>query len=179
VKRLIVLEDGFLWVDCYSVLGYCVWTWLAVNVGFTHLLNLNYSLEACANFDALHYEINDRAVMESFLADMMAFDYNGWEPGRIPESVGLQEQRQHSLPSEGQWLMDCLLEGQFNEMGWQPIISFRELKESYLKWCYEHKINGYEIANSTILGSYLTKLAFKKRKMPNIEYAKMQIFYIM
>lgn len=122
-----------------------------------------------AYFKALKKELNDQATPESFLADMLELDVSKWVASRIPESIGLKEQRMHNMGTPGQWLMDCLNAGEFNDFGWQPVISASDMKKSYLKWCETHKINGYLIVTDTALGRYLSKF-FVKKKGQTIDY---------
>jgi len=125
-------------------------------------------------FKALRSEIKQPEVIASFMADMLAYDVSKWQASEIPESYGLKEQRAHSLPTTGKWLLDSLLNGTFNDDGWKDEISAKELNTSYLTWCSEHKVNGYEIANSHVLGRYLGKF-FGKRKIGTYSYTLGQL----
>jgi phage/plasmid-associated DNA primase len=122
-----------------------------------------------AYFDALHSDIETKDVQAAFLHEMLVRDIRGFHTGQIPETEALKEQRLHSLNSVGKWLVDCLSSGQFelndnDATQWQPIMTARDLFNSYLYWCDNQRTGEYNRVTQTAFGRYLTDIGFKSRK---------------
>ena len=125
-------------------------------------------------FNKLSTACNDKNVQSAFLEHMLNHDISGFSSTCIPESKGLQEQRLHSLPALGQWLVHSFSQGYFTfpyeydgfyrSEAWHPELPVNILYTSFLDWCRSHKINQYGIESSCNMGKYLHKM-FNKRKL--------------
>ena len=122
-------------------------------------------------FDALRRACKDPEVQSAFLYEMLNRDIKGFHTGKIPESVGLREQRYHSLPSAGKWLADSLSNGSFTGGdsdddvldGWKSEALSSELHASYLSWCDKLRVGEYDRDSQIILSKYLGDIYKKKQ----------------
>jgi hypothetical protein len=120
-------------------------------------------------FDDLRRDCRNREVQAAFLYEMLDRDISRFHTGKIPESVGLKEQRLHSLPSVGKWLADSLSTGTFAENdlsdigGWKTEVSSSELYASYLRWCDKLRIGEYSRDTQIIFSKYLKEIYEKKQ----------------
>jgi hypothetical protein len=111
-------------------------------------------------FDALIQSSNDPDVQSAFLYDMLNRDVSDFHTGQIPETVGLKEQRYHSLPSRGKWLADCLADGTFGDYSpvdeaWKIAMTSDDLFHSYVQWCETMKVGKFDIITRIELIQYL------------------------
>ncbi|HEY8097748.1 MAG TPA: primase-helicase family protein, partial [Methylobacter sp.] len=75
---------------------YCV-----IDVSSSHIDDRDY-------FKALHADCKSKEVQSAFLHQMQSIDLTGWHTGMIPDSVGLREQRYHSMDSVQKWVVNAL-----------------------------------------------------------------------
>lgn len=116
-------------------------------------------------FKGLRKDIANPDVQAAFLYDMLNRDISTFSSGQIPESQGLKDQRLHSLPNHGKWLIDCFDKGSFdNSDQWQEEVNSQEIWISYVAWCDTQKISEYGRITQTTLGRYLAQIGFIKRK---------------
>ena len=116
-------------------------------------------------FKSLSNDINDKEIQAAFLHDMLKRDIRDFHTGQIPETIGLKEQRYHSLDSAGKWVVDCLERGYFIltvNGEWINDICTEDLHKSYLEYCKDMKVSHYDMKSQTILSKYL-KTLFKKK----------------
>ena len=116
-------------------------------------------------FKSLSNDINDKDIQAAFLHDMLKRDIRSFHTGQIPETIGLKEQRYHSLDSAGKWVCDCLERGYFTSTvngEWVNEVSSKDMYESYLEYCNKMKVSHYDMQSQKILAKYL-KTLFKKK----------------
>ena len=119
-------------------------------------------------FRALVAECNDKKAQAAFLDTMLKRDVSLFAANAIPETLGLKDQRLHSLPAHGQWLADCLVQGYISTKfqylsdtgtySWKTEITTKFLHDSFLDWCEANKKTQYDIINIQTLGKYLGKI---------------------
>jgi len=118
-------------------------------------------------FNELYAACESRAVQSAFLYAMQNHDLTGWHTGDIPESVGLREQRYHSLGSVQKWLVDCLNKGCFKgdvgEGGFPETVHASVLYEAFVAWCDDNKLMKYDRITQTMFGRYLSAVYQKRR----------------
>jgi len=124
-------------------------------------------------FEALRDECNDPQVKAAFLHRMLTRDLSHFRVGEIPDSVGLKEQRVHSLGSAGKWLLDSLANGYFmlsqnTETVWTDTVPSKELYASYILWCDTAKVGEHGRLTQTAFGTYLNKVGFYSYKVSSI-----------
>ena len=120
-------------------------------------------------FSSLIAETNSDKTQAAFLYEMLHRDISGFRPSRVPDTYGLRAQREHSLGSLQKWWMECITRGCVTYSGdfeplWDAEFNAKELRESYLVFCQENKVSGYDIATYNALGRYLRTLAVKKTR---------------
>lgn len=129
---------------------YCV-----LDVSSSHIGNRQY-------FTELHADCASKDVQSAFLHQMLEIDLTDWHSGMIPDSVGLREQRYHSMHSAQHWLVDSLLNGSFKEgnisYGWTEKMQSSELYTAYQGWAVLNKISEYRMFNQCRLMTYLNKI---------------------
>lgn len=124
-----------------------------------------------AYFDKLRRDCRNRGVQAAFLYEMLNRDISQFHTGKIPESVGLKEQRLHSLPSVGKWLADSLstgtfagdVDGPYVNDGWKCEVASSELYASYLRWCDKLRIGEYHRDTQILFSKYLREIYEKKQ----------------
>jgi len=117
-------------------------------------------------FTSLSNDINDKAAQAAFLHDMLKRDISSFHTGQIPETIGLKEQRYHSLHSAGKWVCDCLERGYFTLTGkWVNEVSSKDMYESYVDYCDKMKVSHYDIQSQISLSKYLKTLFKWKDKI--------------
>jgi hypothetical protein len=75
-------------------------------------------------FDALHQEIKNGGL-EAMLYDMLYWNLGDWHPREIPQTEGLQRQKQQSMKGLEQWFTEILQNGSL------PRGSFRSKDATY------------------------------------------------
>ena len=117
-------------------------------------------------FTALHADCANKEVQAAFLHQMLNVDLLGWHTGMIPDSVGLREQRYHSMDSVQKWVVNSLINGSFGiaEHGdyWQTELGSGELYAQYVKWCDTTKAGEYRRVDQCQVSKYLGSVFFKK-----------------
>jgi hypothetical protein len=124
-------------------------------------------------FKALAKACDDKSVQAAFLYEMLHRDISNFHPGEIPESVGLKEQRMHSLKPEAKWLADCLSRGYFldgNTIGFEQKISSVDLYDCYIVWCDRMRIDKYERKTQDAFGGFLNKFWPRITHRPSADY---------
>ena len=132
-------------------------------------------------FNALHGACSDKATQSAFLYAMLTHDLTGWHTGNIPDSIGLREQRYHSMGSVQKWLVDSLMNGGFSygldifnrpvfSNTWTEIIEADDLWVAYLRWCDQSKVSEYRRVTQASLGKYLSLIYWKSRNSRGIYY---------
>lgn len=116
-------------------------------------------------FKKLHDACASKTVQAAFLYAMQQRDISQYHAGRIPETIGLKEQRYHSLDTAGQWLVDALMDGSFSGKGWFTSLTSQELYASYVAWCDLIKASEYRRFTQCKLGRYLGEM-FDSVKVP-------------
>ena len=103
---------------------------------------------------------------------MLHRDISKFKISNIPETQGLKDQRMHSLPTKGKWLLDSLTQGYFSsrydsdEQSWSTNLTNKILYESYLLWCEKNKCTKFDIESNNMFGKYLKEM-FTSTKMQN------------
>ncbi|MFM7011580.1 MAG: primase-helicase family protein, partial [Betaproteobacteria bacterium] len=120
-------------------------------------------------FVPLYAQLDKPETTAAFLHTMLNRDVKGWNPSKIPETKGLQDQRLHSLDSVGKWLVDSLSNGgfglsadQYEIRGWTETVRAKLLIASYSDYCKEHSVSTYDRKTDTAVGIALGKV-FGKR----------------
>lgn len=119
-------------------------------------------------FKSLSNDINDKDIQAAFLHDILKHDIRNFHTGQIPETIGLKEQRYHSLDSAGKWVCDCLARGYFISTAdeeWINEISTKDLYGSYIEYCTKMKVSHYDMQTEIKLSGYLKTLFIKKDKI--------------
>jgi len=111
-------------------------------------------------FTALNAACNSKDVQAAFLYDMLHMDLTGFHTGDVPDSIGLREQRYHSLKPHQLWLADSLLNGRFDVYGecWYDELSSADLWGAYSRWADAAKIGEYRRVTQCLFGRYLSKV---------------------
>jgi len=117
-------------------------------------------------FNALQGDCKSTEVQAAFLAAMQAVDLTGWHTGMIPESIGLREQRYHSMDSVQKWLANSLSDGTFGIDAhgeyWQQELSSAALFTQYVSWCDTTKAGEYRRMEKISMSKYLGTIFIKK-----------------
>ena len=120
-------------------------------------------------FDHLAEITQDDKVKAAFLAFLMDHDVEKWRPSHIPESIGLKDQRLHSLDSDAKWLIDGLVnEAFFGAKGWENSITSEAAFSSYCQWCDANKISEFRRKTQIQLVRYLGTI-FARTKVPTTD----------
>ncbi len=124
-----------------------------------------------AYFNALHQDCNSEEIQSAFLYEMLHVDLSDWNSGKIPESVGLREQRYHSMESYQKWLVGALLNGTFGVCGenitgdaWNEELSSKELFGAYVTYCDTAKTGEYRRFPECVITKYLGKMYDKVKR---------------
>lgn len=124
-------------------------------------------------FDNLSKALKDKDVQAAFLFDMLHRNIAGWHTGEIPDSVGLREQRYHSMTTYQMWVVDSLVLGTFGVSGdsgmynnWDEELKTEDLYRSYLKWCDDAKAGEFKRSKLCTVSGYLGKV-FEKVRLGN------------
>ena len=111
-------------------------------------------------FNVLHTACASKAVQAAFLYAMQHIDLTSWHTGDIPDSVGLREQRYHSMDSVQKWIVDALINGSFKTPchgdSWQTELSSKDLFEQFIVWCDTAKAGEYRRVSQCLMGRYLS-----------------------
>lgn len=133
---------------------YCV-----LDVSSAHIKDKPY-------FDALHSDCASKDVRAAFLYQMQCIDLTGWNTGMIPDSVGLREQRYHSMNSVQKWIVDALINESFGIEAhgdyWQTELNSKELFARYVSWCDTGKAGEYRRLDQCQVSKYLGEVFDKK-----------------
>lgn len=120
-------------------------------------------------FNSLWGVCHSKQVQSAFLYAMLNEDITGFHTGDIPDSVGLREQRYHSMKSHQHWLADSLINGTFNVCGangsggdWHDVLSSVELFRKYTEWCDTAKTGEFRRVAQCVLSGYLGKVYLGK-----------------
>jgi len=117
-------------------------------------------------FNALHTDCASLGVQAAFLHSMQNTDLAGFHIGTIPESVGLREQRFHSMNSVQKWLADALMNESFgiavHGEYWQTELNSNELFTQYVAWCDTAKAGEYRRMQQCQVSAYLSKVFERK-----------------
>lgn len=141
----------------------------------------NIRKDDTAYFDSLISSCTDKATQSAFLYAMLNHDLTGWHTGNIPDSIGLREQRYHSMGSVQKWLVDSLMNGGFSygldnynspvyANTWTKVVQADDLWESYLRWCDQNKVGEYRRVTQASLGKYLSLIYLKSRNSRGVYY---------
>ncbi len=121
-------------------------------------------------FDPLYAQLDKPETTAAFLHSMLKRNVEGWNPSKIPETKGLQDQRLHSLDSVGKWLVDSIGNGSFASSAeqympcvWTETERAKVLIASYVDYCKEHSVSSYDRKTDTALGLTLAKVFGKSR----------------
>ena len=116
-------------------------------------------------FTRLHQHIELQETKEAFLYDMLNRDLSQWYIGNIPETKGLKDQRIMSLNSIGNWLVDAITRGYFEDVDiqgqegkWVAVIPANKLAKSYHTYCNNYRVNQYDMKSETLFGKELVKI---------------------
>ena len=116
-------------------------------------------------FNALHAACDSMEAQAAFLYTMQNIDLTGWHTGNIPDSLGLREQRYHSMDSVQKWIVDALINGSFKTERhgdqWQTELSSKDLFEQYVAWCDTAKAGEYRRLSQCVMGRYLSDVFTK------------------
>ena len=128
-------------------------------------------------FDPLYAHIKKPETVAAFLHAMLNRNVEGWNPSKIPETKGLQDQRLHSLDSVGKWLVDSISNGsfvpsadQYEPRGWAETERVKVLIASYVAYCKDRSVSSYDRKTDTALGLALGKVFRKSRDMKGVTY---------
>jgi len=115
-------------------------------------------------FNSLVMDCGNPEVQAAFLHSALNRDISNFHTGKIPETNGLKEQRRHSLPSDAQWLLDCLYNGYLygGLEEWNEYYTSKELYASYLVWCKDKGITHFDKKTAIGLGMFLKTCGFTK-----------------
>lgn len=134
-----------------------------MDVSSAHIGNREY-------FNKLWSMCHSKEVQAAFLYAMLNIDLTDFHTGDIPDSIGLREQRYHSMRPHQQWLADSLVNGTFNALDetgnpddWHEELSSDELFKKYVEWCDRAKIGEFRRVAQCVLGGYLGKIYPGKR----------------
>jgi hypothetical protein len=128
-------------------------------------------------FDPLYAHIEKPETVAAFLHAMLNRNVEGWNPSKIPETKGLQDQRLHSLDSVGKWLVDSIGNGSFvpsaephEPRGWAETERVKVLIASYVAYCKDRSVSSYDRKTDTALGLVLGKVFRKSRDTKGVTY---------
>lgn len=97
---------------------------------------------------------------------MQNIDLTGWHTGMIPDSVGLREQRYHSMDSVQKWVANALIDESFGIEAhgdfWQTELNSKELFAQYVSWCDIAKAGEYRRLDQCQVSKYLGDVFQKK-----------------
>jgi Family of unknown function (DUF5906) len=147
---------------------YCVF-----DVSNSHVGNHDY-------FIKLRKDCANKEVQAAFLYQMLHVDLTDWHTGMIPDSVGLREQRYHSMDSVQKWVANCLINGSFGIKAygeyWQKELSSNELFEQYIAWCETSKAGEYRRLEQCQVSRYFGSVFFKKIHIGSIRGLRGYVF---
>ncbi len=111
-------------------------------------------------FDTLHLACNSEAVQSAFLYAMLYRNLTGFHTGDIPDSVGLRDQRYHSMKSYQRWFVDALVKGSFYLDGdnWMDEVASEKLFTQYIHWCDAAKTGEYRRVTQSEFCKYFAKI---------------------
>lgn len=114
-------------------------------------------------FAALQQDIRNPDVQAAFLFRALNTDLTDFHSGNIPDSIGLRDQRYHSMDSVQKWIVDCLVRGSFENVGtdnhfWQDQMTSNDLYVRYLSYCDANKLGEYHRLSQTKMGTYLGRV---------------------
>ena len=131
-------------------------------------------------FTALHDDCANKEVQAAFLCQMLNVDLLGWHTGMIPDSVGLREQRYHSMDSVQKWVVNSLINGSFGieTYGdyWQTELGSGELFTQYVAWCDTSKAGEYRRLDQCQVSKYLGQVFRKKVHIGGLRNARGYVF---
>ena len=131
-------------------------------------------------FTALHNDCESKEVQAAFLHQMQHVDLTGWHTGMIPDSVGLREQRYHSMDSVQKWTANALINASFGIEAhgdfWQTELSSKELFTQYVAWCDTAKAGEYRRFDQCQVSKYLGKIFHSKMHVGGIRGHRGYIF---
>ena len=137
--------------------------WCVLDVSSIHRGDRQY-------FNELYRVCDSKEVQSAFLCDMLKIDLSDWHTGDIPESIGLREQRYHSLDNAGKWLFNSLLRGTFgvcgasgNSNNWQESLTSDDIYLSYTNWCETAKTGEFRRLGEKEIWTYMGKIYKKER----------------
>ena len=131
-------------------------------------------------FTELHADCANKEVQAAFLYQMLNIDLTDWRTGDIPDSVGLREQRYHSMDSVQKWVVNSLINGSFgiDRYGdyWQTELCSGELFTQYVAWCDTSKAGEYRRVDQCQVSKYLGKVFHKKNHIGGVRGQRGYIF---
>ena len=133
-------------------------------------------------FTALHADCDpkNKEIQAAFLYQMLNIDLTGWHTGMIPDSIGLREQRYHSMDSVQKWVVNSLINGSFGieTCGdyWQTELGSGELFTQYVAWCDTSKAGEYRRVDQCQVSKYLGQVFHKKNHIGRIRGQRGYIF---
>lgn len=154
LKIFMATNSGFAVPASRDERRYCV-----LDVSNSHIGNRPY-------FTALQKDCTSKEVQAAFLHQMQNINLTGWHTGMIPDSVGLREQRYHSMDSVQKWVANALINESFGIEAhgeyWQTELSSKELFTQYVAWCDVAKAGEYRRLDQCQVSKYLGEVFHKK-----------------
>ena len=96
-----------------------------------------------------------------------------WDITKIPDSIGLRDQRYFSMNSVQHWFADALNMGTFNTLGtgefgtqWFEKITTAQLYKSYSEWFSHTRRSEYKYVPECVMSEYLGKIFKKLKEVP-------------
>ena len=131
-------------------------------------------------FTTLRKDCANKDVQAAFLYQMLHVDLTDWHTGMIPDSVGLREQRYHSMDSVQKWVANCLINGSFGIEAygdyWQKELSSDELFTQYIAWCDTSKVGEYRRLEQCQMSKYLGLVFLKKKRVASVRDKRGYVF---
>jgi hypothetical protein len=97
----------------------------------------------------------------AMLHDLQNYDLTNFDIRAIPNTVGLQQQKELSLPAEARWLQEVLYRGYVGHSGetWERIPKSEKLYAHYVTFAREAK--EYQALSANIFGSKMKEMGFR------------------
>ncbi|MGX9418721.1 primase-helicase family protein [Vibrio sp. WJH972] len=112
-------------------------------------------------FQALHRDINAPEIIGQLFNFLKQYDTSPFNLNKAPMTEALQAQIMESLPSEAEWLQKvlddgCILDGNLNyDLESSVTTPKQSFFNSYISYCDDMKVHGYERKTPKALGKYL------------------------
>lgn len=114
-------------------------------------------------FDRLYDSINNELAIGQLFNMLLNYDLSQFDLRKAPTTDAMQEQVMLSLPSEAAWLMEVLEDGYVAdgyvtfELLEAQNVPKRVFRDSYLNYCKQNQIPGYDVKKDSMLGKFIKK----------------------